>query len=105
MMINKKADTHMWWIIAAAVLALIVVILLLVWFKGSGDTAFGAINKNIAGVSDCDGDKVADMFDKCPCDEGGPDAKLSGCPNDVVDSKDTRTTKKVGSKECPPCKT
>ncbi|MFH0701882.1 MAG: hypothetical protein V2A62_05615 [Candidatus Woesearchaeota archaeon] len=102
MIINKKADTHMWWIMAAAVLALIVVILLLVWFKGSGDTAFSAINKNIAGAGDCDGDKIPDMFDNCPCDAEEPGAKVSGCLLTVKDKKDTLTTKKVGKDCCKP---
>ncbi|MFA6461506.1 MAG: hypothetical protein WCV90_04505 [Candidatus Woesearchaeota archaeon] len=76
---NKKGDGHLWWIIAVAAIALIVVILLLIWFRGAGEGAFGAINKNIAGVGDCDSDKIADMFDKCPCDKNyGETAPATG---------------------------
>jgi hypothetical protein len=80
---NKKADTHMWWIIVAAIIAIVVVVFLLIWFRSSGDKAFGNINQNIAGVGDCDGDKVADMFDKCPCDKEVTDKLSNGtteCP-------------------------
>lgn len=97
---NKKADTHMWWIIVAAIMALVVVVFLLIWFKSGGEKAFGSINQNIAGVGDCDGDKAADMFDKCPCDAEESAAKVSGCPASVKDSNDALTKKKVGDPAC-----
>jgi len=90
----------MWWIIAAAIIALLVVIFLLIWFKGAGEGAFGAINKNIAGVGDYDGDKVVDMFDKCPCDPGESGAKLEGCPIRVRDTTDPLTKKRIENNAC-----
>ncbi len=58
----------MWWLIAAAIIAILIVIFLVMWFRGTGGEAFDVINKQIVGLNDCDGDKAADSFDKCPCD-------------------------------------
>lgn len=90
----------MWWIIAAAIIAIIVVVFLLIWFRGSGEKAFDSINQNIAGVGDCDGDRNADLFDKCPCDAEESGAKVSGCPTSVKDASDPLTKKKVGDSGC-----
>ncbi len=81
-----RGMSEMWWLIATAVVALLVVILILFWFRGSGGTAFEVINKNIGGLGDKDGDKVADTFDKCPCDPSITDEwptalqELKKCP-------------------------
>ncbi len=73
----KKGASELWWVIAAAIIALLVVIFMVMWFKGSGSTAFGEINKKIGGLSDRDKDNVADMFDQCPDVPGKPE--LDGC--------------------------
>ncbi len=65
---TKKGITEMWMIIMSAILAILIVILIIIWFKGSGEKGFGDVNKKIGGLSDCDGDHVADLFDKCKCD-------------------------------------
>ncbi len=73
----------MWWIIIVAAIALIISVLLLIWFKGSGESAFDTVNKNLAGAGDCDGDKAPDLFDKCPCDSNVQEKLPSGtteCP-------------------------
>jgi hypothetical protein len=64
----KKGMSQMWWIIATAVLVILVVVLLTIWFKGSGESGFDAIDNQIKGFGDSDGDKVADFNDDCPCD-------------------------------------
>ncbi|MBI4983555.1 hypothetical protein HZC32_02825 [Candidatus Woesearchaeota archaeon] len=96
---SKKADSNLWWIIVVAIIAIVVVILILMWFSKSGERAFGGIEEKISGLSDCDKDNTADMFDKCPCVAGDPQAKLDGCP--ISTEKDAPETKlKVGEKEC-----
>lgn len=56
------------WIIGAAVLAILATIILTIAFKSSGEKGFSFINKNIEGLSDCDKDRVADIYDKCKYD-------------------------------------
>lgn len=73
----------MWWIIAIAALVLLVVILILVWFRGSGDRAFGEVGKKIDSLGDCDNDNVANMWDKCPCSPAGNNPHFEGCPDSV----------------------
>lgn len=58
----------MWWIIVTAILVVIVLILIIIWFKGSGESLFGALGEKTKGLKDCDGDGVPDLFDKCDCD-------------------------------------
>ncbi len=80
---SKKADANMWWVIAIAILVLLVVILILVWFRGSGDKAFGEVGKKIDSLGDCDNDNVANMWDKCKCDPNIGDSMPEGvteCP-------------------------
>jgi len=85
----KKGYAQLWWIIAAAVIALLVIIFLLVWVKGSGEKAFGSVDNSIAGLSDCDKDHVADIFDRCPCDPSIQENLASGqeCPKACVNDK------------------
>lgn len=71
----------MWWIIMGATIAIIVLVLLIVWFRGSGGKGFDVINDNIDGTKDCDKDKIANLFDKCPCKYGDENNKeAEGCP-------------------------
>ncbi len=65
---TKKGVSEMWMIIMSGILAILIVILIIIWFKSSGEKGFGDVNKKIGGLSDCDGDHVADLFDKCKCD-------------------------------------
>lgn len=91
----KKGDTHMWWIIVVALIALLVSIFIIIWFRNSGGSAFGAIDKNIDSLKDCDGDRVADFFDKCPCDAAYGEikppegTKCTACPITCVAASPT----------------
>lgn len=87
---SKKGMSQMWWIIGSAILVLVMVLLILLWFRGSGGSAFDTINDKIGGLGDCDGDKVADTFDKCVCDDG-PE---SGCPKGASQDMKDMTRKK-----------
>ena len=88
----------MWWIIMAAILALVVAIFLIVWIQGSGGKAFDVVDTNIAGTKDCDGDKVADFFDKCVCDAAGEDGK-DGCPKSL-DGDELKEAQKLKVSDC-----
>jgi hypothetical protein len=101
--INKKASSEMWWIIVVALIALIVVILILVWFRGTGEKAYGVVGTQIGGLGDCDKDNVADMFDKCPCEAGSSNAELDGCPSGITKEQleeHLKTQKKLGEEGC-----
>jgi len=98
---NKKGMQEMWWIIGAAIIVVLIVILVLMWFTGSGGKAFNTVGGQISGLSDCDGDKVVDSFDKCPCDYGDTNAELEGCKSGVKKG-DPDTQKKTGTTGCCP---
>ena len=70
----------MWWIIAVAIITFVIVIIILFWFRDSGGRAFDGANSQIDSLGDYDGDKVANMFDKCVCVPGDVNAELDGCP-------------------------
>ena len=93
-MMNKKGMEQMWWIIMSAALIMIVVIFILLWFRGSGERAFGSIGKQLGDLDDCDKDKVADFFDQCVCNTG--DTK--GCPD--VDEAQLQLLKARAKSEC-----
>jgi flagellar basal body-associated protein FliL len=103
---SKKADGNMWWVIAIAILVLLVVILILVWFRSSGDKAFGEVGKKIDSLGDCDNDNVANMWDKCSCDPEDANAEVDGCPSSIKKDtpKDNPLLTKVAGKDCT-CKT
>jgi flagellar basal body-associated protein FliL len=65
---EKKAQGHSFWIIITAIIALVVVVLIIMWFSGAGGKAFEEVEGKIGSLGDDDGDGVANMFDKCPCD-------------------------------------
>ena len=92
---NNKGAEQIWWVIIAAAIAIFVMILLVIWFKGSGGKSFEVLDKNIAGLDDTDKDHVADLYDKCVCDQGDKD----GCP-DVAPEQLILLQKKQKS-ECP----
>jgi len=96
---NKKGMQEMWWIIGAAIIVVLIVILVLMWFTGSGGKAFGTVGNQISGLSDCDGDKVVDSFDKCPCDYGDTNSEFQGCSSTTT-KEDLKTIKKVGDAGC-----
>lgn len=81
---DKKGDLT-WQQIALAIVAIVVVILVILWFRSGGEKGFGFVGQKIGELKDCDGDKVADMFDKCPCKEGSVDNEgcLSKTPSDA----------------------
>ncbi len=99
-MFNKKAMT--WQVIVFGIIALVVVFLVIYWFSGGGSKAFGEVGKKISGTGDCDGDNVANMFDKCQCFAEGSNAELKGCPNDVkkTDTTNTKVTTKADKCTC-----
>ena len=89
----------MWWIIAVAILVLLVVILILIWFRSSGDKAFGEVGKKIDSLGDCDNDNVANMWDKCPCATAGSNPQFEGCP-DLIKKDAPKETPEFTDKEC-----
>ena len=97
---NKKGSQQMWWIIVAAVLAILVMIFIMIWFKGTGESAFESVNKKVTGLKDWDSDNVADMFDKCPCDAGVPEADYPGCPDNIDKATYETLSKRDVSKDC-----
>jgi len=94
----KKGMSQIWWVISAAVIALIIVVLIIVWFRGSGGKAFDTVDTQIDSLGDCDGDDIANMFDKCPCDPEGENPELEGCPDSVT--KDNDPGKLIGKEDC-----
>lgn len=100
---NKKGDASpVWWIIVTALLAILVVIFILIWFKGSGDKAFGGIGKNLDSLGDYDNDKVANFFDKCPCTPvlTVEEPNLKGCPKGTTLEQMQVDNKLFSEKNC-----
>lgn len=101
---NKKGMEQIWWIIAVALIAIVVVMIVLLWFNKSGGRAFDQVDDKIGALGDCDGDNVADMFDKCPCKPGV--SKFKGCDSEgeVVPCEEPQKSncKKCGKLNCPP---
>ena len=88
---SKKAQaSRTWWIIIAILLGIIVVALILMWFKGTGDEGFASIGVTIDSLGDCDGDGVANAFDKCPCiiADAGENEQYEGCPAGITEPDD-----------------
>jgi len=83
---NKKGIT--WQQLVLAILAVFVVVLVIVWFKGGGEKGFEFVKGKIGELEDSDKDSVADMFDKCPCDD-----RVGQEWTDEIDSKE----------KCEPC--
>lgn len=79
---NKKAQGRSFWIIITAIIALVVVVLIIMWFSKGGGKAFEEIEGKISSLGDCDGDGIANMFDKCPCNAvvGEENPAAVGCP-------------------------
>ena len=95
MKMNKKAMT--WQQIVLAILAIVVVTFVIIWFQKGGEGVFGTLSDKIGGLKDCDGDNVADMFDKCPCEATVEENKKSpGCPSNV----EPKNAKKLGVCTC-----
>ncbi len=89
---SKKGMDQIWWIIIGAVLAIIVVTILLVIFKGGTDRAVKPLEEQITSFGDCDGDGVAGILDKCPCDASVKDEYTATKPNaDSCNKCDTFT--------------
>lgn len=98
---NKKADANMWWIIAIAIIVLVVIILILIWFRGSGDKAFGEVGGKIDSLGDYDDDKIANMWDKCPCKPAGNNPDVEGCP-DEINKNTSKEDSSFTNKSCYP---
>jgi len=76
---DKKGMSQTWWILGTALVTFIIVIIVILFFRQSGTKAFDEVDNKLDSFGDCDDDKVADLFDKCPCNEG--DAQNDGCPD------------------------
>jgi len=100
---GKKGMT--WQQLVLGILALVVVFLVIYWFSGGGTKAFGEIGKKISGTGDCDGDKIANLFDKCKCDasigqewtESTKNTKI--CPH-ICTSDEKKNCDKCGKLSC-----
>ena len=91
--IQKKGTSELWWILATAIIVLVVIVIILVFFKGGAEKLFDGIGGQISGLDDCDGDKIADSFDACPCVRG----LENGCPTDKPSDEEKR---EIGDKSC-----
>lgn len=90
---DKKAmDMPMNVIIIALVLITVAIILIAV-FTGMFRKEGSELDNKINGLSDCDDDGVANMFDKCPCD---PDTETCVGKEKLINCK---TTKECGPKK------
>ena len=67
-------------IIILVSIGLLVAVIITMWFSSSAKKSTGAINENLNGAGDKDGDLVLNFQDKCPCIKGDQNAKDSGCP-------------------------
>jgi nucleoside permease NupC len=73
MTFNKKGNKKgiAWQTIAIAIITIIVVTLTIFWFRRGGEAAVkgpAETLEQLTGDTDIDGDGVANIFDKCPCD-------------------------------------
>lgn len=102
---SKKGDSQMWWIIVGAILAILVAIFIVIWFSGSGNKAFGGVNKNLDSLGDYDSDKVSNFQDKCPCTAALLDSEkgLVGCPRGTTEKQAIEDSKCYSEKGCKDC--
>ena len=86
---NKKGANQLFWILMVAFIAIVAGILIMIWFRGGGDKSFLIVTDKLNDFGDCDRDKVANMFDKCPClsTENVGDEDLRGCPKGTTNDK------------------
>ena len=74
-------------VIVVAVIVLIVLVISIMIYKnkmGENVTIIDGVIVDMNG--DCDGDKISNLFDKCPCDPG--ENEYSGCPMKFGDIKE-----------------
>ncbi len=100
---SHKAQTQTWWIIIAAVIAIVVMVLILFFFTDSGGKGMDSVGDALDSFGDCDGDDVADFFDKCPCEYGSTDNEdYPGCPPSVTEEniEQYKECNEAKKKEC-----
>jgi hypothetical protein len=68
-------------VIAAAILLIVIVVVIAVFTRLFGREA-EQIEGQISGLDDTDGDRIINMFDKCPCRAG--EKENDGCPLGVT---------------------
>ena len=76
---NKKGIELPLNVIVVAIMVLILLVISIMIYRnkmGENVTIIDGVVVNMNG--DCDGDKVNNLFDKCPCDPG--ENEYSGCP-------------------------
>ena len=78
---DKRGIT--WQMLVLGIIALVVLVLIILWFRSSGDKLFVGVGGQIDDLGDCDGDKVANMFDKCICLPEGTNPTFKGCSNEI----------------------
>ncbi len=88
---HKRGDagSNMFWILAMIAIAILVMIIIAVGSSGKLGQLFGGIGKQIEDLGDCDKDRVANMFDQCPCKstDGVEDDTYRGCPKGIVEEE------------------
>lgn len=88
---HKRGDagSNMFWILAMIGLAILVMIIIAVGSSGKLGQLFGGLGKQIEDLGDCDKDRVANMFDQCPCKstEGVEDDTYRGCPKGITEAE------------------
>jgi len=100
---GKKGDVApVWWIIITALLAVLVLIFVILWFRSSGEKAFGGVGKSLDSLGDYDGDKVVNFYDKCPCTSVlvTEEPTLKGCPKGTTPEQALADSKKYTDKNC-----
>lgn len=100
---GKKGDVApVWWIIITALLAVLVLIFVVLWFRSSGDKAFGGVGKSLDSLGDYDGDKVVNFYDKCPCTPVlvTEEPNFKGCPKGTTPEQANIDSRKYTDKNC-----
>ena len=85
---SKKGDWDGIGKIITFLIGIIVMIFCINYFMDSGGKANEVVSNQISNLGNCDGDDVANTWDKCPCikigNEENPD--LKGCPKSVTNA-------------------
>lgn len=93
-MTSKKGQSKLWWILGTAVIVFLVVLLMSGPAKQGIQKTFGIINVQLDENGDCDRDRVANYFDKCPCISTlGVQGEFSGCPKGTLPEQAERDRK------------
>ena len=80
---TKKAQGMPLSMLIVALILITTAIIIIASFTGFWKTEGNELDNQIGKVDDCDEDGIANMFDKCPCDDKNED----GCKAKLTDPK------------------